>query len=973
MLGALDNFFLKNERKSSIKRAAKRRKQHQGLGSVLRSLFVTKKYDKTVGLGNLDGWKDDKEKFKLDLLNDIKTFLFGRWEKPWRPGLIFDSEGKVIAGFRNIHGRVFKESGNVMGLERNKGVSPFFATLAYVEKENGKVLDKDKTTTILSYIPITKDGLPKEKPDFMLPKFHSVINVDYVEGIKKPTFRQVEFKDLELNEYVESFIEILSNLKRIPKLHYDQSDRAYYSHSLISWTGDSIHLAPIRQFKNIEGYYSTLFHEITHSTMNPNRCGRGKNGNSVKLDYANEELVAEMGAMIICSELGLNYNRQNSLTYLKGWLRKAGNDPDSAMIEAYSFACDAAEYLLKDIDLEKLVPKSLQERAKAEEKPQKGEGKEAEEIQKTPRRTSSKKTQSTQKEKVKKPTSSNRVKVTELFIDDIHTDEKRFQNRKNAFSEDSKNRIVKAAKEGKFDWAKFDPILVWMDTNLQKIFVLSGHSRLAAFRELAKEGYKEFEKIPIRNFEGSEKEAIDAALNSNTLSTKETDIERANYYNRARSMCELQQGLGAKTDCEKLVEAECREREGKNATFILNLSYLNPEGFLMDSLAKLGSEKENENVNTLRTVASWVGEGRRQHPDMNDLHENEVARWLITAGYGNKKGQFKSKSEFLERLRVAIKKWQEKGAKPEELLNIANAVTVSTFEAEWQKRLNDAKAKLEEAKKDHEEKYNKYLFALMEGKLTQDRMDELMKPLIAYVAKCKAEVDSIKEQQGQVRNAESAQKSLFGFTSLSKPKKKIKTHRLNDDLGEFLGEFDRNQYTIALRGDKGAGKSRLLYQLVNSFASKLYQCAIISAEMPPESLVVQRYIEQYVKPANLKRIDITGEKQTYDSLNQICKLFDVVALDSWTKMEGLTQFDFDRLQKENPKTIIISIFQSTTGKVARGGNMVEYDCGTVIQVNVGGRAVCEKNRYAPTDCIYNVFEQKIERIEEEGKEDSNGK
>jgi antirestriction protein ArdC len=68
-------------------------------------------------------------------------------------------------------------------------------------------------------------------------------------------------------------------------------------------------LVNINQFKNIGGYYSTLFHEIIHSTKNPKRLGRG--GEKTKnLPYANEELVAEMGAMILCSELGLEYGRQ---------------------------------------------------------------------------------------------------------------------------------------------------------------------------------------------------------------------------------------------------------------------------------------------------------------------------------------------------------------------------------------------------------------------------------------------------------------------------------------------------------------------------------------------------------------------------------------------------------------------------------------------------------------------------------------
>ena len=121
----------------------------------------------------------------------------------------------------------------------------------------------------------------------------------------------------------------------------------------------------------------------------------------------------------------------------------------------------------------------------------------------------------------------------------------------------------------------------------------------------------------------------------------------------------------------------------------------------------------------------------------------------------------------------------------------------------------------------------------------------------------------------------------------------------------------------------------------------------------------------------LENIDITSEQLSYEQLNKICKQYDMVAIDSWTKLKAIEQNDFDRLQKENPRTIILSIFQSTTGKVTRGGNMPEYDAGVVIQVNKGGFAECEKNRYAPCDKIYNVFDKSLVNSSLQGVESVN--
>lgn len=1425
MLSFLDNFFLMLEgnkvepEKQPTGPTPKQPTEVRSLGSLLYSLFVSKDYQHK----GLAGWKDDKEKFKIDLLNDIKTFLFGKWEKPWKPGLIFDQNNKVISGFRNVTGRVYRNNSNIISLEHKCGESPYFITTKRLEAEGGKILDKTKIASVISYIPIFKNDEVKavsgddevRKPDFMLPKFHDVINVDFTEGIKKPKYKTVDFKQLELNEYIEKFLEELKKRKRIPKLIYDQSDRCYYVHNL-SFTKDEIHLVEIKQFKDIAGYYSTLFHEIIHSTKATSRYGKRDKKKGTDLEYANEELVAEMGALILCSELGLEYNRQNSLTYLKGWLSRAAGNSDDAMIEAYAFACDAAEYLLSGIDLESIVPKTMVKRAEenptepdpgtakpdgkksisnaeGEEKPVKSEAeptkeKEAKEdepeggrntalfepkfkegekvsmfpdepelkvvkvntwedksptydlvsengeiernnipenklnpVENNPKPTKNyyiinedrkvemyfdvedykklseddkkdvkryflwsrfkkawiskaknsyhvenfakrlgltfyekkklrsfddeiqrkkdkaansidkfdsrkgnalKRAESLQSEfnrlrkdwswltqpiikghsgserfgrskarvmanyekgfqeydKVKyyeqkqklaeetlkdanlkniifvqnrikdaeksirkiskwvsdyqkqvdsgklsdeqrehyldvideglqklqynydklayyklaestllqnnddekvivfdkdtnqklakflkkhfaklykteilattstsyitvrnpkglpyelrklvaafiypkeverfnnsdfsignimqtyislhpkewhnfllstgvnflkgddeptpepeKPKNfSDKVDIVDISINEIYTDEKRFQNRKNAFSEDSKNRIINAVKNGTFDWAKFDPILLWFDPVAKRNFVLSGHSRYAAFKELARisnlpKVKKAWSKIPSRFFKGTEAEAIDIALNSNTLSTKETEVERAMYYNRQRNTCEMKnlKGLGAKTDCEKEVETACREAEGKNANYILNLSYLNPEGFLIDTLARLGAEKDNDSTNVLRTIANWIGEARRKNPEISNEQETEIAQFLLNGGYGNKTGQFRNKEQFNERLDYSFNKWKARGAKPSDALNLANTLSKSSFEKEYDDRLANAKEALDNAIKEHQEKYKKYLYAVMDGSMNQERMDELMKPIIGWVNKARTEYDRVRGQKDEVKKASSAQTSLFGFQNLGNVQKSTAI-KLDGELGNFLGAYERKQYSIALRGDKGAGKTRLVYQLIDLFASQGLRCAFLSLEMPINSSITTNYKKEYIKPENLKLIDISDESANYFYLDGVCKMYDVVVIDSWTKLKGVNQDDFDRLQKDNPQTIIVAIFQATTGKVTRGGNMPEYDAAVVIHVHKGGVAVCEKNRYAATDNEYLVFEQKL-RVEE---------
>ena len=70
-----------------------------------------------------------------------------------------------------------------------------------------------------------------------------------------------------------------------------------------------------------EGYYSTLFHELTHWTGRKDRCNRDLNNRFGDAAYAMEELVAELGAAFLCAELEitLSHEKITPATSSTGW------------------------------------------------------------------------------------------------------------------------------------------------------------------------------------------------------------------------------------------------------------------------------------------------------------------------------------------------------------------------------------------------------------------------------------------------------------------------------------------------------------------------------------------------------------------------------------------------------------------------------------------------------------------------------
>jgi antirestriction protein ArdC len=94
-------------------------------------------------------------------------------------------------------------------------------------------------------------------------------------------------------------------------------------------------------------YYSTAFHELTHSTGHSSRLDRISRraffGNE---DYSREELVAEIGAAALLNHCGIETadSFKNSAAYIQSWLAVLKNDK-RMIVTASGAASRAFEYI----------------------------------------------------------------------------------------------------------------------------------------------------------------------------------------------------------------------------------------------------------------------------------------------------------------------------------------------------------------------------------------------------------------------------------------------------------------------------------------------------------------------------------------------------------------------------------------------------------------------------------------------------
>src|SRR5205814_6062948 len=91
---------------------------------------------------------------------------------------------------------------------------------------------------------------------------------------------------------------------------------------------DSVHMPARARFVDAPHYYSTLFHELIHSTGHEKRLNRTfGNGFGDEL-YSKEELVAEMGAAFLCAIAGIanEHTDRNTTAYLQSWIGQPANE-----------------------------------------------------------------------------------------------------------------------------------------------------------------------------------------------------------------------------------------------------------------------------------------------------------------------------------------------------------------------------------------------------------------------------------------------------------------------------------------------------------------------------------------------------------------------------------------------------------------------------------------------------------------------
>ncbi len=248
------------------------------------------------------------------------------WHQPWKAPSDMPTSLSTGRSYRGVNAFLL-----TMKTSAKCYCSKWWGTYKQISERGGQVRKGEKATTVVfwKFLEREDEETGKRKSIPMLRGF-SVFNVDQcdTENMKLPTEPEPS--------YVEPVVlaeKIAAGYLADGPTFKPGGDRAYFSPS-----EDVVRVPEPCYFKSQDAYYSTLFHELTHSTGHKSRLARPDLLAAHHFgdpSYSREELVAEMGAAMVCAIAGIEQvTVPQSAAYVQSWLKVLRADKRAVVVAA---------------------------------------------------------------------------------------------------------------------------------------------------------------------------------------------------------------------------------------------------------------------------------------------------------------------------------------------------------------------------------------------------------------------------------------------------------------------------------------------------------------------------------------------------------------------------------------------------------------------------------------------------------------
>lgn len=257
------------------------------------------------------------------------------WQKPWT--------GTHSGAYNRISNKPYSLL-NQMILKHGGE----YATFKQWSDLGGKIRkgEKSEVVTFWKIQPYEEENENGEKVIKQIPllRYYNVFHISQVDGVEPK--EQLKISNLEPIEEAEKIKTDYMNREHL-KIFEKVTNDAFYLP-----IQDYIQVPCKEQYQDIEEFYSTLFHEMIHSTGHKSRLNRPDMQGIVRYGsekYSKEELTAELGSAMIINILGIETEKsfKNSSGYIQDWLQVLKND-NKFIVSASSRAEKAVKYILNE-------------------------------------------------------------------------------------------------------------------------------------------------------------------------------------------------------------------------------------------------------------------------------------------------------------------------------------------------------------------------------------------------------------------------------------------------------------------------------------------------------------------------------------------------------------------------------------------------------------------------------------------------
>ncbi len=260
------------------------------------------------------------------------------WRKPW---VSRDARPQNLVSRKPYRGV------NAFLLHMMGYAQPYFLTIKQANQLGGKIRKGEKSVPVIFwkfFEPDEANEDPEKQKGYAMLRYYHVFNVAQCEGIPERKIPKLILPDREICP-IEEAERLIADMPNKPAIEYNRTYAAYNP------LGDEVRMPSPELFLSDEAFYSTLFHELTHSTGHQSRLAR-KGITEINRfrshEYSKEELVAEMGAAFLCGHCGiLPEVQENSAAYLNCWLERLKAD-SSMLITAGQQAQKAYDYIVAE-------------------------------------------------------------------------------------------------------------------------------------------------------------------------------------------------------------------------------------------------------------------------------------------------------------------------------------------------------------------------------------------------------------------------------------------------------------------------------------------------------------------------------------------------------------------------------------------------------------------------------------------------